>query len=71
MNGTESIEVGDKLQCISNEGLSSVGSIRTITGLTETSINFNGDCQTSWQSRKTFRWGHYQLFPKGDVQDDR
>ena len=59
MTGNENIKVGDKLLCTSNEGLASVGTARTIYGLTENSINMI-PCDTSWESRKDFRWGCYE-----------
>lgn len=55
MNGNENIKIGDKLICISNTGLSVFGSIKTIWGLSEKSINFQ-KCDTSWQSRNDVRW---------------
>lgn len=68
MNGNEDIKVGDQLLCISNEGLSSVGTLRTITGITENSINFNGNCQTSWTRRKDFRWECYKHLSKEGIR---
>lgn len=62
MTGKEDMKVGDRLQCISNEGLMSVGGFQTIKGLTENSINTNGS-PTAWQSREGFRWHCYRHVP--------
>lgn len=62
MTGNEGMKVGDKLQCISNEGLMRVGKFHTIQGLTDKDINVNGS-PTSWVSRKGFRWRCYRHIP--------
>jgi hypothetical protein len=62
MTGNENIKIGDKLKCVANEGLSTIGSIKTIKGLTETSIDFCG-AKTSWINRSEVRWGHYKHIP--------
>jgi hypothetical protein len=63
VTGDENINVGDKLLCTSNEGLLSIGGTRTVYGITESSIN-TIPCDTSWVSRKDFRWHCYTHLPQ-------
>lgn len=69
MKDNESIKVGDKLMCISNTGLSSIGDMTTIWGLTATSINTSGST-TGWGLRKDFRWSNFNHYPCDSVSDD-
>lgn len=66
MVDNENIKAGDRLMCISNEGLWSVGNMRLIYGLTEKSINMSGST-TGWQSRETFRWSNYIHYPCEEI----
>lgn len=69
MTGDESIKVGDELRCVANEGLSTIGSMTTIKGLTATSINFSG-AKTSWIKRSEVRWSSYSHVPKECTKEE-
>lgn len=62
MTGQEQLSVGDQLICISNEGLCSVGTIRTITGLNDEFISFSKGAQF-WTKRSEYRWHCYKHDP--------
>lgn len=66
MRDTKRLKVGDILRCISNEGLSSIGNLTVIRGLTVNSINTSGS-PTGWISREYFRWHSYELVEKGEA----
>ncbi|EHQ63652.1 hypothetical protein PDENDC454_04274 [Paenibacillus dendritiformis C454] len=66
MRDTKKLKEGDILRCISNEGLSSIGDLTVIRGLTANSINTNGS-PTGWISREYFRWHCYELVAKEEA----
>jgi|ERR1044072_6393105 hypothetical protein len=59
MTGTENIELGDVLVCISNEGLSTIGTRKVVFGITEKYINLGGFIN-GWSRRDDFRWYAYR-----------
>lgn len=62
MTGQEHLSVGDQLICISNEGLKSVGTKLTITGLQDEFISFSRGA-TLWEKRSELRWDCYKHEP--------
>jgi len=63
-----SIEIGDELVCMSNEGLWSMGDKKIVWGVSENSINFQ-PCLTSWQSKDRARLDHYRLVKKKPTKE--
>ena len=59
MTGKEDIKIGDKLKCMSNEGLMTMGKFYTVYGINKDDINVV-NCNTSWVPRNSFRWENYQ-----------
>lgn len=64
----DEITIGDEFVCMSNEGLWSIGDVKTVWGISDTSINFQ-PCLTSWIKKEDARLGNYRHVQKEPTQE--
>lgn len=69
MTGNEELTVGDKLICMSNDGLCTFGTEITITDLDGDFISFSSNGRL-WEKKSKFRWECYQHVPVKEEKEN-